>query len=202
MFTALLRSDSAVGAKWNVVALILRAGLAAIFLYHGLDKITEGDGGTAWVDRMYASQAEYTDTKPKEERYKPVYLPASLTFSGTQLAVAWGEFLGGLALAVGLLTRVAALGLIIIQVGAICVVTAPRGFHFEKGGGYEYNLALLAMCLALLIMGAGAWSVDHMLARRRMKSREQTTTTAPPVATSPLAPAQPMEPIAPGHQPM
>jgi putative oxidoreductase len=200
MFTALLRSDSAVGAKWNVVALILRAGLAAIFLYHGLDKITKGDGGTAWVDQMYASKAEYTDSRPKEERYKPVHLPAGLTFSGTQLAVAWGEFLGGLALAVGLLTRVAALGLIIIQVGAICVVTAPRGFRFEKGGGYEYNLALLAMCLALLIMGAGAWSVDHLLARRRMKPREQATTTALPAAASPLTPTEPMEPIAPGQQ--
>jgi putative oxidoreductase len=197
MFTALRRSDSAVGTKWNVVALILRAGLAAIFLYHGLDKITKGDGGTAWVDLMYAGQSEYSETKPKEQRYRAVHLPAGVTFSGTQLAVAWGEFLGGLALAVGLLTRVAALGLIIIQVGAICVVTAPRGFHFEKGGGYEYNLALLAMCLALLIMGAGAWSVDHMLARRRTKSRGQTTATAPSSDASPLAPAQPMEPIAP-----
>ena len=65
----------------------------------------------------------------------PVMVPESFTFSGIQFLVAWGEFLGGLALAIGMLTRLASLGLILIQLGAIYLVTAPRGFSFERGGG-------------------------------------------------------------------
>lgn len=173
----------------NLVALILRVGLAVIFLYHGLDKIINGTVGTTWVGQMY--------------EHRPEQVPASLTFTGTQLAVAWGEFLGGIALLIGLLTRLAAVGLIIIQVGAVCLVTAPRGFSFDKGGGYEYNLALLAMCLALVILGAGVWSVDEMLARQRRQSRQRAAVTTPPLAGPHGASGQPVEQVTPGHpQPM
>jgi uncharacterized membrane protein YphA (DoxX/SURF4 family) len=84
-----------------------------------------------------------------------------------QLAVAWGELLGGGAMLLGVLTRLAALGLIIIQAGAIALVTYQRGFAPESGVGYEYNIALLAMCLSLLLAGAGPWSLDHWWAARR-----------------------------------
>jgi putative oxidoreductase len=173
----------------NLVALILRLGLAVIFLYHGLDKIINGTLGTTWVGDMYT--------------HRPEPVPTSLTFTSTQLAVAWGEFLGGIALLVGLLTRLAAVGLIIIQVGAIWLVTAPRGFSFDKGGGYEYNLALVAMCLALLILGAGALSVDELLARQRRKTRQRVAVTVPPLAGPHVASGQPVEQASPGQpQPM
>jgi putative oxidoreductase len=186
MFATPFRNDSASPSRINLVALILRVVLAVIFIYHGLGKITSGDGGAYWVGRVY-------------EQIPEQQIPASLTFSGTQLAVAWGEFLGGIALAVGLLTRWAAIGLIIIQIGAVCLVTAPRGFHFEKGGGYEYNLSLLAMCLSLLILGAGAWSVDCLLARRRMRAAGQTAAPAPSFAGPHSISGQPIEPVTPGQ---
>jgi uncharacterized membrane protein YphA (DoxX/SURF4 family) len=87
--------------------------------------------------------------------------------SSVQLLVAWGELLGGIALLLGLLTRLAALGLIVIQVGAICTVTFQRGFAPLGGAGYEYNVALIAMCVALFLLGSGALAVDRRLWRRR-----------------------------------
>jgi putative oxidoreductase len=93
--------------------------------------------------------------------------PQTLEHHAAQLAVAWGELLGGIALLFGFLTRIAAAGLLIIQVGAIYTVTWARGFSFDAGGGYEYNLALLAMCLTLMLSGGGALSLDRLLWRRR-----------------------------------
>mgnify|MGYP001255537992 CR=1 FL=1 len=204
MLGTLFGHDSTNPTKVSLVALILRVGLAVIFLIHGLDKIVNGDGGTSWVDHMYAGQPEVTHHKPEAARSQTLQLPATVTFSGTQLVVAWGEFLAGLALAIGLLTRWAALGLIVIQIGAVCVVTAPRGFYFERGGGYEYNLALLAMCLSILILGAGIWSVDRWLAQQRHARRHGTmATTASPLAGPHAVSGQPTEQLSPGqHQTM
>ncbi|HEY7308466.1 MAG TPA: DoxX family protein [Gemmataceae bacterium] len=197
MFHTLFHADPSSPTRASMVALILRVGLAVIFLFHGLDKIITGDGGANWVTQMYARMPEETRAKPEAERSQALQVPATLTFAGTQAAVAWGEFLCGLALALGLLTRVAALGLIVIQVGAIWLVTAPRGFRFERGGGYEYNLALLAMCLALLILGPGIWSLDAFLTRRRKKAGVESA-AAPPLSGPHATPGRPMEQLASG----
>jgi uncharacterized membrane protein YphA (DoxX/SURF4 family) len=87
--------------------------------------------------------------------------------SSLQLLVAWGELVGGIALLLGLLTRLAAVGLIVIQVGAICTVTWEQGFSAARGAGYEYNVALIVMCLALVLLGGGTMAVDQVLRRRR-----------------------------------
>src|SRR5262249_13551988 len=100
--------------------------------------------------------------------------------AGAQLAVAWGELLGGIALLLGAFTRLAALGMIIIQAGAILLVTGPRGFSYLGGRGYEFNVALLAMCVALLILGAGAWALDPHLSAGRKKNLAAQATKAPP----------------------
>jgi uncharacterized membrane protein YphA (DoxX/SURF4 family) len=39
------------------------------------------------------------------------------------------------------------------------------------GGGYEYNLALIAMCLALVVMGGGTWALDRFF--RRTTTRQE-----------------------------
>ena len=80
-------------------------------------------------------------------------------------AVALLEFFGGIALVVGLLTRPAALGLAVNMVGAMVLVHAPAGFFLPNG--IEFTLVLGAASLALSIMGAGAFSLDALLARRR-----------------------------------
>jgi uncharacterized membrane protein YphA (DoxX/SURF4 family) len=174
--------------------LILRIVLGIIFIYHGLDKITgkENDWGASWagtlwnqrgktpqevVDKVDQMAGESDERKAEIiTKLQPVYgreaqnVPESLRYAASQFAVAWGELVGGVALILGCLTRLAALGLIVIQAGAVATVTWGKGFSFLAGGGYEYNLALLAMCLALALEGAGPLSVDACLKSRRRGS--------------------------------
>jgi len=197
MYVTLFRSEAAAPTRTNLAVLVLRVSLAAVFLFHGLDKIVYGSGGAAWVNRMYADTPSLQESKAGRQQHLAEQPPTSISFLGTQLAVAWGEFFGGLALAAGMLTRLAALGLIVIQVGAVILVTAPRGFSFAEGG-YEYNLALIAMCLALLILGAGKWSADWMLVPHAKKARQSTTAAPLPVSGPHSVPSEATEPVAPG----
>src|SRR5260221_9968921 len=92
--------------KNTLVPLLLRLSLAAIFIFHGLALVggPENGWGANWM-------------KAGEAPPPPV-----------QLAVAWGELVGGIALAVGFLTRLAAIGIIAIMAGAIATVHWQHGF--------------------------------------------------------------------------
>ena len=80
------------------------------------------------------------------------------------------EFLSGIGLVLGFLARLCGLGVAAIMVGAMATVHRKHGFFLNVelkpgvGHGIEYNLALLAMGLAILIEGAGAFSIDRWLA--------------------------------------
>jgi len=74
------------------------------------------------------------------------------------------EFFGGIALVIGLLTRLIALGFVFDMLAAILLVQLKRGFS-----GYEFEFLLLGSSLALFLMGAGGFSVDALLARRDVK---------------------------------
>ena len=80
-------------------------------------------------------------------------------------AVALLEFFGGLALIVGLLTRLAALGLAATMLGALLLVHLPAGFFLPNG--IEFVLALLGAAATLTVTGAGGYSIDARLAGRR-----------------------------------
>jgi uncharacterized membrane protein YphA (DoxX/SURF4 family) len=199
MYARLFHSEAAAPTRANLVSLILRVVLAVIFLFHGLDKIVRHDGGTTWVNAMYARMPAQPSAKPEADRAQIELIPESMTFLGTQLAVSWGEFLGGLALLAGMLTRLASLGLILIQIGAVVLVTAPRGFALDVGGGSEYNLALIAMCLSLVVLGAGSWSVDaQLLEQRRKASHARTHPATLPVAGPHGTPTESAESLTPG----
>jgi putative oxidoreductase len=132
-------------SKNVLVPLLLRLALAAIFIYHGLDKIGK-DGGTSW-------HPGGPDAPP----------------GAVQLAVAWGELLGGVALAVGFLTRLAAVGIIAIMAGAIVTVTWQNGFDNTKHG-FEYNFAIIVMCVCLVLCGPGPIAVDRVFRFKRKES--------------------------------
>lgn len=75
------------------------------------------------------------------------------------------EFFGGIALVLGLLTRLVGLGLMIDMLGAIFFVHLAGGFFAPKG--VELVLLLGTCAATLALAGPGAWSVDAMLANRR-----------------------------------
>jgi len=135
--------------KNAVVPLLLRLALAAIFIFHGLQKVSsDTQYGAAWMNPMAEKQGQ--DPPP----------------TAVQLAVAWGELLGGIAMVFGLLTRLAAIGLIVIMAGAVAVVHWPNGFDLSKGG-FEYNFAIIVMCLCLVLGGPGPFAVDWLFRRRK-----------------------------------
>jgi putative oxidoreductase len=78
------------------------------------------------------------------------------------------EFLGGCGMLVGLLARPAAVGIIVVMLVAIAKVHGRHGFFLNlgvpgKGPGFEFNFALIAMALAILIGGAGIFSLDRAI---------------------------------------
>ena len=75
------------------------------------------------------------------------------------------EFIGGIALILGLLTRWAAALNAFDMVVAILVVHLKNGF-FDQNHGIEYPLTVLAACIVLAVVGPGAASVDGALAKR------------------------------------
>jgi putative oxidoreductase len=75
------------------------------------------------------------------------------------------EFFGGIALALGFLTRLIALGFVCDMLGAILLVLLPKGFS-----GFELEFLLLGSSLALALTGGGRFSVDALLADRQERN--------------------------------
>jgi putative oxidoreductase len=75
--------------------------------------------------------------------------------------------LGGVALALGFLTRLAAAGIIAIMLGAIATVHWPNGFDIRHGG-FEYNFAIIVMSVCLVL--AGPTAVDRVFRFKRKES--------------------------------
>ncbi|OKJ85052.1 DoxX family protein [Streptomyces sp. CB01883] len=72
------------------------------------------------------------------------------------------EFLGGLGLAFGLLTPLAAAALIGTMINAMVTVTGAHGL-WDSDGGVEYNVCIAVAALAVAAIGPGRFSVDHYL---------------------------------------
>ena len=85
------------------------------------------------------------------------------------LATGLVELGAGVLSMLGIGTRVAALGVLVTQGVAISKVHAKKGFSIEHGGA-EFNVALCAIALSLLLAGPGRYSL-HGLVERRAKRR-------------------------------
>ncbi len=72
------------------------------------------------------------------------------------------ELFGGLLFALGLLTPFAAIALIVVMLNAIVTVHWQKGF-FVTAGGYEYNLAIIAIATGVSAIGPGTDSLDNAL---------------------------------------
>ena len=88
------------------------------------------------------------------------------------------EVVGGAALLVGFLSRFAALAVGIEMVVAASLVHVKNGFFINwylepgKGHGFEFNLVLVAIALAVLVEGGGRFAVENVLARRAARGAE------------------------------
>ena len=78
------------------------------------------------------------------------------------VAAALIEFAGGILIALGLVTPIAAAALIAVMVTAIAVVHLANGF-FNQDGGVEFNLTLIVALFALTAVGPGDVSLDAAL---------------------------------------
>ena len=120
--------------------LALRCGAGAILLGYGYQKVFHGLS-------QYAGYIQSTG------------MPAWLGYVS-----AFTEFLGGIALILGLLTRLASFGLFINMVVATKVKMG--GAHFlSSGAGWEFPMILAVVCLVLLFFGAGPISLDWVFFR-------------------------------------
>ena len=75
---------------------------------------------------------------------------------------ALAEFAGGLGVALGLLTPIAALAVCGSMLVAIAMVHLPKGF-FNSKGGLEFPLLVLAVMVAISLIGPGAVSIDTLI---------------------------------------
>ena len=94
----------------------------------------------------------YSHLKSPAERAKSIGMPVPVTiFLGA------AEAAGAIALALGILTQWAALGLIVIMLGAVYKKIAEwhTGFWGEKSMGWHYDLLFIAMNLVILTTGGG-----------------------------------------------
>lgn len=77
------------------------------------------------------------------------------------------ELIGGVLLVLGLGTRVVGAAFAVVMLGALFIVHLSAGFY-AADGGYELVLLLAAVSAALCVSGPGAWSLDAVIAGRRV----------------------------------
>lgn len=136
----------------GLVPLILRLTLGIVMFPHGAQKALGLFGGPGFSGTM----GFFTEQ---------MHIPAIFAL----LAIA-AEFLGSLGLIVGLLTRVAAFGILSVMAVAILTVHAKVGFFMnwygsQQGEGFEYHLLAIGLALALIVTGGGCGSVDRKLSK-------------------------------------
>jgi len=94
----------------------------------------------------------FNDFKDSDARSKSIGLPKSFT-----LFLALAELAGGAALILGVLQQLAAIGLILIMLGAVQkkIFVWRTGFWGKDGLGWSYELTLISMLLVILFTNGG-----------------------------------------------
>ncbi len=136
-----------VGHIGSVGLLLLRLVMGLAFMFHGWPKIGDPMG---WMG-------------PEA--------PVPAIF---QSLAALAEFGGGMALIVGLLTRLASLGIMTNMIVALGMVHLPHGDPFVgKPGGRSFELAAvyLACAVLFLLLGPGRFSLDALLFRKPVETK-------------------------------
>lgn len=128
------RAVAYTAADWGLF--FVRVVLGVIFFMHGAQKVLGMFGGPG-LEGTVGFMGK-------------MGVPAFLAYVS-----AFTEFLGGIFLVFGFLSRISAIGLFINMLVAVALVHLKNGF-FMQTQGYEYNLALMAMTIGVAIGGPGA----------------------------------------------
>ena len=128
--------------EFDIALMILRAGLGMMIFVHGYNKAFRG-GKLAGTGRWFESMG-----------MRPGKVHATLA-AGTEMGV-------GVLLVLGLLTQLAAAGLIALMVVAFWTVHRDKGFMIT-GEGWEYVALIAVMSLVTAILGPGRISIDAEL---------------------------------------
>jgi putative oxidoreductase len=137
----------------DIALLLVRAGLAWIFIYHGAGTLFGAfhqagiHGETVYFQANHLKPAEFF-----------TYVDG-LT-----------QFVGGILIAVGIFGRLAGIALAGDMIGAMVTITFAQGLAGPNGLGYQLNLALIIPSLLLGFLGTGRISLDELirsLAKRR-----------------------------------
>lgn len=137
----------------NELALFfVRVGLGLVILPHGLQKLFGWFGGKGVAGTIHFF----------EEALK---IPPFWTVC----AIA-AETVGAAALIVGFLGRVGAAGVLAVMGVAVYLIHGRQGFFMNwyaqpRGEGYEFHILAIAMGLAVLVRGSGAFSIDRALTK-------------------------------------
>ncbi|HEX2961077.1 MAG TPA: DoxX family protein [Ignavibacteriales bacterium] len=133
----------------SVVILLLRIILGVVFIAHGAQKVLGAFGGKG----LNATTGMFTG----------MGIPPVLAYMD-----AFGEFIFGILVLLGLITRVASAGIAVIMLVAIIRVHLPNGFFAPAG--FEFPLTLLTIATAIFLYGSGRYGIDYFWER---KSREK-----------------------------
>ena len=130
--------------------MVLRIILGIVFFAHGAQKVLGWFGG-AGFDQTFATFTQGLN------------IPAFFAV----LAIA-AEFLGGIGMLLGCLTRIAAFGIAVNMIVAVVLVHGRNGLFMnwtgkQPGEGFEFHLLALAVAFLVIVRGAGAWSLDRVL---------------------------------------
>jgi putative oxidoreductase len=144
MLKRLLQTDD------NLVSFIVRVFVGLVMFPHGAQKMFGAFGGHGFSGTMSYFTSQGT--------------PAILAF-----LVIFTESIGSLLIVLGFTTRIWAALLTVIMLVAMNV-HMPNGFFMnwagnQAGEGFEYHLLVIGICLALILKGAGRWSVDRQLTK-------------------------------------
>jgi putative oxidoreductase len=146
----MLRALLATRNDWYLTFLRVAAGV--MILPHGLQKTFGWFGGPGFSKMM----AGFT---------QGAHIPTVFAF----LAI-MAEFLGGIGLIAGFLTRIAAFGVLVNMVVAIVIFNSRFGFFMnwtgnQKGEGIEFHILAIAILLGVMLRGAGPVSIDYVIAK-------------------------------------
>lgn len=132
----------------DAALLILRLAAGVVLAYHGWQKLQDVGGFAGFVESLAIPA-------PDLVAYVVTYL----------------EFLGGIALVLGIATRYVAALFAIEMVFTNVLVKFDVGLIAPEGGvGAELDILVLAIALSLVLVGAGRWSVDALVTGRRTSS--------------------------------